>query len=521
MDTQTIALRQDRLVLSQCRICRSRKVKFLIEFDERMSDGTRRKFFICKKCGTILDERGIAPDYEDGVPGTDVESFVKYSYEAGCCIHFNALSVCLAREALGDLRRENQARFLDIGSGLGFSLIFAKKMGFSPIGVEPSPLNGIAQSTLGVEAIPDYLEKADLPKKSFDIVHASEVIEHVQDPRAFAGYAASLLKDSGILVLTTPNAEVAARGEKSKEKEWFEAYVPGHHLNILTSKALTNILRDQGFNDIRVLALDGSSGKKRLMTVSSLKERVIMPLPSIDSLRSQARLLTDALLEELIAQKKSGQFNEWLYQGALFRLFEEYANRGDFEKAVKIELQLDALLASTGFKEESLEQVLCDTYEAYVSQVVAFVGMYMYLKGMLALNHKRDFGMARRKFEIAEHLFRVERSVRCYNPSRYEWPERARFCQGLAYLYAGLREEALLVFDEILKLRHGQLTPALRRQIYANKGVAHLQKYDNVKAIEAFLRQIIIKPLPFRENREAIKNMRIAILQIVRDFFDR
>jgi 2-polyprenyl-3-methyl-5-hydroxy-6-metoxy-1,4-benzoquinol methylase len=43
-------------------------------------------------------------------------------------------------------------------------------------------------------------------KEVFDVVHAGELIEHLDNPRSFLAAARSRLKPAGVLVLTTPNA---------------------------------------------------------------------------------------------------------------------------------------------------------------------------------------------------------------------------------------------------------------------------------------------------------------------------
>lgn len=66
-----------------------------------------------------------------------------------------------------------------------------------------------------IETILKWLGPSDyhgvLPEKGFDVVVASEVIEHVDRPRLFLNSIDRLLKPSGVLVITAPNRTIFSR----------------------------------------------------------------------------------------------------------------------------------------------------------------------------------------------------------------------------------------------------------------------------------------------------------------------
>jgi 2-polyprenyl-3-methyl-5-hydroxy-6-metoxy-1,4-benzoquinol methylase len=99
------------------------------------------------------------------------------------------------------------ARILEIGSGLGYLTYSINAAGYNITGIDIS-IDAVtkAKATFGdLYLHKDLSVLAAEEPASFDAVIMTEVIEHVPDPRAFLGTAASMLKTSGQIILTTPN----------------------------------------------------------------------------------------------------------------------------------------------------------------------------------------------------------------------------------------------------------------------------------------------------------------------------
>lgn len=86
--------------------------------------------------------------------------------------------------------------------------------------------------------------------KKFDTIIAGEIIEHVKDPINFLTNCYSLLKDNGVLVLTTPNASSLSYMVNpewcvgSKEEIW--------HIHCFTSGMLKLLAEHIGFKNTNV-----------------------------------------------------------------------------------------------------------------------------------------------------------------------------------------------------------------------------------------------------------------------------
>ena len=97
------------------------------------------------------------------------------------------------------------SRLLDIGAGSGILVEAATNMGFDAEGIEPSNwLQALAVKN-GCRVHSGVLPHPAV-NGPFDAVTIIDVIEHVDDPRALLKSAASLVSQSGVVVIVTPDA---------------------------------------------------------------------------------------------------------------------------------------------------------------------------------------------------------------------------------------------------------------------------------------------------------------------------
>ncbi|MCX5758536.1 MAG: methyltransferase domain-containing protein [Candidatus Hydrogenedentes bacterium] len=94
---------------------------------------------------------------------------------------------------------------LDVGCSVGTFLRAAKERGWKVQGLDL----GEAACRRTAEALEcpvhcGVLETVDLPDGAFDVIHASQVIEHVIEPQRFLAAARRLLRPGGALLLAAP-----------------------------------------------------------------------------------------------------------------------------------------------------------------------------------------------------------------------------------------------------------------------------------------------------------------------------
>ncbi|MEA2146986.1 MAG: hypothetical protein QOG59_2573 [Solirubrobacteraceae bacterium] len=169
-----------------------------------------------------------------------------------------------------DLRPD--LRVLDLGCGEGHFTAEIAAAGASVVGAE------VAQAAIDrARARHPELEFArveidgPLPfaDGAFDLVWASEVIEHVSDTARWLSEARRVLKSGGVLLITTPShgrLRLAVGGlERFSEPL-------GDHLHLYTRRSLTETLTAFGFGELTVRAVGGPPLLRRLLLARGVRE---------------------------------------------------------------------------------------------------------------------------------------------------------------------------------------------------------------------------------------------------------
>jgi len=153
---------------------------------------------------------------------------------------------------LSELNRPPGTRFLEVGCGFGFGLDFARRaLGWTVLGLDPSPFAAAGRIGLGLPIESRYLmaDDPDLGDR-FDLLMASEVIEHVASPPAFVHTLRSAMRDGGSLILTTPDVE--AVGPTTPRGVLVPLLSVGYHLVLQSAASLAALLQRGGFVDVEV-----------------------------------------------------------------------------------------------------------------------------------------------------------------------------------------------------------------------------------------------------------------------------
>lgn len=138
---------------------------------------------------------------------------------------------------------------LDVGSGPGFFLLRGRERGWRTLGIEPSSQSAAHSRGLGLEVVEEFLdERTAAGLGTFDVVHLSQVLEHIPDPRALLRLVHGLVRPGGLACVVVPNDfnpfQLALRDACGFAPWWV---APPHHINFFDFDSLSRLMRECGF----------------------------------------------------------------------------------------------------------------------------------------------------------------------------------------------------------------------------------------------------------------------------------
>lgn len=217
------------------------------------------RFARCLSCGLI--QQNPQPEASAVLARYD-ESYLAYEEERQFDyrdLELLALADLRFEEAAAPLRRRAEAegrlpRVLDVGCATGALLADFRERGWEAVGVEAcAPAAAYGRKRFGLDIRASTLEAARLPSASFEVLHASHLVEHLNEPAAFLKEAARLLAPGGLLVLATPNAD--GLQARLLGPEWRSAIYD--HLCLFSRRSLPDLLARKGFAVERLVTWGG------------------------------------------------------------------------------------------------------------------------------------------------------------------------------------------------------------------------------------------------------------------------
>lgn len=142
--------------------------------------------------------------------------------------------------------RSSPGDLLEFGSNVGLFLDVARGRGWNPVGIEPSTW-AVAEGRrrFGVDLRVGTIEEAPLTGR-YDAVVMLDVLEHLADPAVGLQRARRLLKDDGLLVLSTIDTRSVHARLRGARWPWFIR----SHLHYFTKASLSRLLVDQAFQPV-------------------------------------------------------------------------------------------------------------------------------------------------------------------------------------------------------------------------------------------------------------------------------
>lgn len=228
----------------QCPLCGGGKLT---------SWGSKRGYslFNCSNCGHgFADLRGMEfsrdPDefLEEFTHGTMPTDEDYYHHLAGGEAPGNTVVIASGHalrlaEACG-----STGSWLDVGSGSGHLVASAQAAHYEAQGIEPGGWGQISAREKNISVRQGFLE-ADSFSQQFDIVSATDVVEHQTDPISFLKLLAGYVKPNGYLILSIPYAD--SPEAKILGAKW-NMVAPPTHNQFFSKKSLDFALEQIGFS---------------------------------------------------------------------------------------------------------------------------------------------------------------------------------------------------------------------------------------------------------------------------------
>ncbi len=146
--------------------------------------------------------------------------------------------------------RQNN-RILDIGCGAGRLLRVAAEHDWEAFGVDPAMQKLSVETPDHVTVIPELLNKAGFEPDFFDVVHANEVFEHIDNPVDLVEDILAVLRPGGLLVFRTPNHSSWTAKAVGQSWRHFNVRKVGH-VGFFSPKSARHLLNNLGFDKVTI-----------------------------------------------------------------------------------------------------------------------------------------------------------------------------------------------------------------------------------------------------------------------------
>ncbi|MEM5815914.1 MAG: class I SAM-dependent methyltransferase [Candidatus Aenigmatarchaeota archaeon] len=355
--------------------------------------------FLCDNCKAYFYHPFEPPKYDS--KGENEESRIslfRYNVEFATDYFLTIFPLMVIENYLKDLKKkEGKIKFLDVGSGVGIGLLYAKYyFDFESFGIEPAKYGKLVEHFLNVPIFSGYLEDFTSNER-FHIITCMQVIEHIKDPVRFLKKLKDLLKENGILIMTTPHSE----------RVYFEHGIalptlsPGQHVIIYNETSMAYLLEQAGFRNYKILRDIGGDLLIFAFNDSS-QDGNILEKDIFNSLFASKKFIE---ISESILSNLEKKISNPFYVGLLYRLFKYHIGLGNYIKAfslifdVRYEILLDPKKLSMV---NNLNNI--NTLEEWGMFFIYSYHCFLYYYAMLKLNFFSNIPEAIQYFSISSKL---------------------------------------------------------------------------------------------------------------------
>ena len=195
---------------------------------------------VCSDCRTIFTER--LPVF------AEAENYDEYYTEANLQVP-EVISKRVGEIIDGFAPYRQTNRLLDVGFGAGTILQIAQEKSWDAFGVEVSKPAVEQAEKSGFSVFHGELGAANYPDHYFDVITASEIVEHLPEPQKLFNEVARILRPGGLFWATTPSAH--SLSYRLMGVKW-SVVCPPEHIQLFSQKGITKMLKNAGFSQIKL-----------------------------------------------------------------------------------------------------------------------------------------------------------------------------------------------------------------------------------------------------------------------------
>ena len=138
---------------------------------------------------------------------------------------------------------EKGSTVLDVGSGVGHSLLYLKNNGCQVYGIDPDKNAKKLAKKFKLNFHQGFIEDKPFRNKKFDYIIANQVLEHTNEPVSFLKECKNRLKSNGVIIISFPNTD--SLGRLVFKKRWLHWHIP-YHLNHFNKKSVKKLAKKAG-----------------------------------------------------------------------------------------------------------------------------------------------------------------------------------------------------------------------------------------------------------------------------------
>jgi 2-polyprenyl-3-methyl-5-hydroxy-6-metoxy-1,4-benzoquinol methylase len=244
-------------LLTACPICKSEQIgPYAMKYEKDFPHNSRT---ICKSCGIVFanpvaDEQELNAFYKNYY---DKGNFGNLQYKQKTISQFENIQKATIQELLKLDRNvkyyTGEGNYLDVGFGLGFHLYIAQKLGYHVYGTELDKdcIDFVQPYILSAQLYNGDLLSAKYENNQFDIINICHVIEHLIDPNSYLLELNRIVKNEGLIIVSTPNIGALAY-QVFRVVNFLSLKIPLivdglEHTVIFNQKNLRTVIENHGF----------------------------------------------------------------------------------------------------------------------------------------------------------------------------------------------------------------------------------------------------------------------------------